>query len=43
VLRGCLRGEALDDTAVDLATFAFWNDALTVQDENERRYRKANE
>jgi hypothetical protein len=42
VLRGVLRGDALDDPDVELATIAFWNDALDVQDENERRFREAN-
>lgn len=41
VLEGCLSGEALDDPDVNLATIAFFNDALDVKAENERRYRKA--
>ena len=32
-----------DDPDVDLATIAFFNDALDVRAENERRYKKATE
>lgn len=37
MLRGCLRYESLIDGSVGLADVALLNDALDVQDENERR------
>lgn len=42
VLRGMCKYESLIDGSLDLADIALMNDALTVQDENEARYREAN-
>lgn len=39
VLRGCCRYESLLDGTLSLEDVANLNDALDVQDENERRYR----
>jgi hypothetical protein len=39
VLRGCCRFESLLDGTLSLSDVADINDALDVQDENERRYR----
>jgi hypothetical protein len=39
VLRGCCRFESLLDGTLSLEDVADLNDALDVQDENERRYR----
>lgn len=41
VLRGVCRYESLLDGTLDLCDLAFLNDALDVQDENERRYNEA--
>jgi hypothetical protein len=43
VLRQLCKYESLLDGSVDLADLARMNDALDVQDENERRARKADE
>jgi len=43
VLRGCCKYESLIDGTLHIEDIALLNDALAVQDENERRYRKANE
>lgn len=43
VLRGACRYESLIDGTLGLEDLAAMNDALDVQDENERRYREANE
>lgn len=47
VMRPCLEGlckyESLKDGTLDLADIARMNDALDVRNENENRYRKANE
>lgn len=43
VLRGMCRFESLKDCTLDLADIALMNDALDVQDENERRYMEAKE
>jgi len=40
-LRGLCRYESLKDGTLDLADVALMNDALDVQDENERRYMEA--
>lgn len=42
VLRGLCKFESLKDGTLDLADIALMNDALDVQDENERRYMEAN-
>lgn len=39
VVRGCCRYESLLDGTLSLEDVANLNDALDVQDENERRYR----
>jgi hypothetical protein len=41
VLRGLLRAESLIDGSVDLAYVADLNDAIDVQDENQRRINAA--
>lgn len=41
VLRGVIRAESLVDGTVDLAFVMVCNDALDVQDENDRRARIA--
>jgi len=41
VVRGMCRYESLKDGTLDLADMAIMNDALNVQDENERRYLRA--
>ena len=41
VLRGCCRYESLIDGTIGLEDIALMNDALTVQDENERLYQEA--
>ena len=41
VLRGCCRYESLIDGTIGLEDIARLNDALDVQDENERRYMEA--
>jgi hypothetical protein len=41
VLRGMCRFESLKNGAVDLYDIALMNDALDVQDENERRLSEA--
>lgn len=41
VLRGLCRYESLKDGGLDLGDIALMNDALDVQDENERRYMQA--
>ena len=41
VVRGMCRYESLKDGTLDLADVAMMNDALNVQDENERRYLRA--
>ncbi len=41
VVRGMCRYESLKDGTLDLADLAIMNDALNVQDENERRYLRA--
>jgi hypothetical protein len=40
VVRGLCKYEGLKDGTLDLVDFARMNDALDVQDENERRLRK---
>ena len=42
VLRGLCKYESLIDGTLSLADVALMNDALDVQDENERRYQEAN-
>lgn len=42
VLAGHLRYESLIDGSVDLWDIAFLNDAISVKEENERRYLAAN-
>lgn len=41
VARGLCRYESLKDGSLDLGDVALMNDALDVQDENERRYMDA--
>lgn len=41
VLRGCCRYESVIDGTLGLADIALLNDALDVQDENERRWQEA--
>jgi hypothetical protein len=41
VLRGLIKYESLIDCTLDLNDIALLNDALDVQDENERRYQEA--
>lgn len=41
VLRGLCRYESLKDGSLNLGDIALMNDALDVQDENERRYMHA--
>lgn len=41
VVRGMCRYESLKDGTLDLADVAMMNEALNVQDENERRYLRA--
>jgi hypothetical protein len=41
VLRGCCRYESLIDGTLSLADVAKLNNALDVQDENERRFHEA--
>jgi hypothetical protein len=43
VLEKLCRYESLKDGTIDLEDIAKLNDALDVKQENERRYRKANE
>jgi hypothetical protein len=43
VARGLCRYESLKDGTLDLIDVARMNDCIDVQDENERRARKANE
>jgi len=43
VLERCCSYESIIDCKVDLADIAKMNDALDAREENERRYRKANE
>ena len=43
VLRGACRYESLLDGTLSLGDIARINDALDVQDENERLYREANQ
>lgn len=43
VIRGMCKYESLIDGSLDIADVALMNDALDVVDENEYRYRKANE
>jgi len=43
VLEGMCRYESLKDGTLDLLDIAKMNDAIDVKNENERRYRKANE
>ena len=43
VLRGMCRVESLLDGTLDLEHVAWMNEALAVQDENERRWREHNE
>jgi hypothetical protein len=38
VLAGLCKYESLTDGSLDLCDFALMNDALDVQDENQRRY-----
>lgn len=38
VLAGMCKYESLTDGSLDLADFALMNDALDVQEENQRRY-----
>lgn len=42
VLRGLCRYEGIKDGSLALEDLARMNDALDVQEENERRYREAN-
>jgi len=42
ILRGLCKYESLHDTSLDLTDFARMNEALDVEQENERRYREAN-
>lgn len=41
VVRGMCKYESLKDGTLDLADVAMMNEALNVQDENERRYLRA--
>lgn len=43
VIRGLCKYESLKDCTLDLEDVARMNAALDVQDENEQRFRKANE
>ena len=43
VLRGLCKYESLKDGSIDLSDIARMNDALAVEQENERRYREAND
>ena len=43
VLRGLCRYESLKDGTLDLLDIAIMNEAIDVQDENERRYLDAKE
>ena len=43
VLRGMCRLESLIDGTLDLEHIAWANEAIDIQDENERRWREANE
>jgi hypothetical protein len=43
VIAGMMRMESLLDGSVDLEHIAWANEALSVQSENERRYREAME
>ena len=43
VIRGMCKYESLLNGTLSLADVALMNDALTVQDENEKRYQAANE
>ena len=43
VSEGWCKYESLKDCTLDLADIARMNDAILVQAENDRRYRKANE
>lgn len=43
ILRGLCKYESLTDGTLTMADFAIMNQALDVQDENERRYREAND
>jgi len=42
VLRGMIKYESLMDGTLDIEDIALLNDALDVQDENERLYTEAN-
>ncbi len=42
-MRGLCKYESLLDGSLDIYDIATMNDALDVSDENERRYREANE
>jgi hypothetical protein len=42
VLRGLLKYESLIDGTLYIEDIALLNDAIDVQDENERRYQEAN-
>ena len=43
MIRGMCKFESLKDGTLDLVDIAKMNDALDVEAENERRFRKANE
>ncbi len=43
VIEGLCRYESIKDCTLDLEDVAKMNDALDVREENESRYRKANE
>ncbi len=43
ILRGLCKYESLKDGTLTLGDFVIMNQALDVQDENERRYREAND
>ena len=43
ILRGLCKYESLKDGTLTLGDFVIMNQALDVQEENERRYREAND